>query len=172
MTERVVIPGWCNEGLRRVEKDVVLLKALHSHHQGLALEEIAPSHSLLAYVGAIEGIGAKLEDLRRCECCSECTINVGSGRRFRQALKLVMTSREARALASAYDRRSKIAHEGALLGGEDHGGAPSPAELFAPRLDTEDFVYQTLWSMKDASRRVVCHFLRSEEVNRTLVHQP
>jgi hypothetical protein len=156
--QSVVIPDWCSEAWSRSFSDSGLLQAFHSHHQGVTLEAIAPSHALLAFVGAVEGIGKKLRNLRRCECCDRCSVKVGATQRFRAALALVFEPREIKRLEKiAYGNRSLVVHEGALLGGETSGHGVSVMDVFTPRDGSSDFVHQIVWRMKEASRRVMIH---------------
>jgi hypothetical protein len=118
-----------------------------------------PSLSLVCFVSAIEGVGATLEDLKECEHCGSRT---GAQKRFRKALKTALTHREIKALKTMeiYDLRSQTAHAGILHGEEMHmGGVFRPMETFAPRPESIDFRYNTLWKMRDVSRRVLVNQL-------------
>ena len=160
----VVPPAWLPEGWHRAADDEVLATALQAHHQGLKLEEVAPSYALLAYVGAVEGLGSKLEPLERCQCCSDCPVQIGAGKRFRNSLKLVLPAKEVRYLFdNTYADRSKTAHEGRLHGGEGTAGIWPSARVFAPRPTSEDFRYRTLWDMRAASRKLLLHYLEVDE---------
>lgn len=157
-SESVAIPSWCATAWRKAVDDDVIATALHAHHTALALEEISPSFALIAYVGVLEGLGAKLVPLKRCECCDNCTAMVGSGRRFREALKLVLPRKEVRQLEEVYERRSKTAHEGRLHG-DEVAGMFFPPRVFAPRPENLDFRYQLVWKMRNASRKLLMHYL-------------
>lgn len=157
--EKVTIPAWCGAAWTRIIDDGILATALHAHHTALALEEITPSYALLAYVGAVEGLGAKVEPLRKCDCCDQCTVKVGAGRRFREALRLVLPDDEVRNLANVYESRSKTAHEGRLHGDEmTYWSMPSP-RIFTPRLESMDFRYRPVWQLRSASRKLLVHYL-------------
>lgn len=157
--EKVAIPAWCSDAWTRIVDDEVLATALHAYHTALALEEITPSYALLAYVGVIEGLGAKVEDLRRCDCCDQCTINIGAGRRFREALRVVLPEDEVKRLTKAYERRSKTAHEGRLHGGEMIYWSMPLSRIFAPQPASMDFRYRLVWEIRSASRKLLIHYL-------------
>lgn len=149
------IPSWFNQAVAHLDANIALNAALHSHRQGLALMEEHPSLSLVCFVSAIEGVGATLEDLITCEKCGSHT---GAQKRFRKALKTVLTHKEIKTLKTVevYNLRSQTAHAGMLHGEESHlGGVFQPMETFAPRPNSMGFRYNTLWKMRDASRRVL-----------------
>jgi hypothetical protein len=92
--------------------------ALYAYYEAIGLEMDHPSAAFLVYVAAIEGMGARLSDLKRCDCCEKCEAQTGAQRRFRKALRTVMSNKEAERLAYAHDLRSKTGHEGQLFGTE------------------------------------------------------
>jgi hypothetical protein len=126
------------------------------------MEGTFPSYSLLAFIGSVEGIGAKLQPLRRCECCSSCQSSVGAGRRFREALKLVLPGTEVKYLAAFYEQRSKTVHEGRLHGDELTIGAWPHLRVFAPRPMFEEFRYQVVWKTRKASRLLLLGYLAND----------
>jgi hypothetical protein len=146
--EPVSIPDWASEGWERIEGDRILEDALGAHHQAVLLHEGHPSFALLGYVGAIEGIGAKLIDLDRCEACGT---RVGSAERFRSALRLVRAETEVRALARLYTSRSLTAHKGKLHGSEATVGA-IPRLGLNIRDDKFHFAFGSLYALRRASR--------------------
>ena len=86
-------------------------------------------------------------------------MKVGAGRRFREALRLVLPDDEVRKLAKVYESRSKTAHEGRLHGGEmTYWSMPSP-RIFTPRLESMDFRYQLVWQLRSVSRKLLVHHL-------------
>jgi hypothetical protein len=113
---------------------------------------------LLAYVAAIEGLGSKIVELKKCSCCDECDAITGSARRFRQALWLVLTKAESKALDSLYGQRSKTAHEGSLHAGEIGFGSWGRPQMFGSQDKSSDFRYRQLWSLRAASAKLIEHF--------------
>ncbi len=149
----VRIPSWFERAFALVGEDEILYAAIHSHREGLALVDEHPSLSLICFISAIEGIGAKFEDLQKCEYCNSHT---GAGRRFRKALKTVYSNKQMKDLVTAYELRSQTAHAGILHGNETHmGSVRIPFTMFAGRPPSMDFRFNTLWSMRDASKRVL-----------------
>jgi hypothetical protein len=147
----VEIPEWASGALEVLDAEPDLLVALRAHHQALMLESQFPSFALLAYVAAIEGIGARYVQLSRCK---ECNSETGARRRFRAALGLVLAPEEIKPLVALYDLRSTTAHEGRLHGGEDLLGtfpAGRMASDFAPQL----FRYGHVWTLRRASRELL-----------------
>lgn len=118
----VEIPEWLASAIALLDNDPLLLQAIRAFHQGQMLEARHPSFAVIAYVGVIEGIGARYVDLARCDCCETCEMSSGAGKRFRTALKHAVSKKEAKALSDIYDRRSKTAHEGRLHGHENQFG--------------------------------------------------
>jgi hypothetical protein len=155
----VQLPEWCLNAWTRIAADDVLITSLLAHHQALALEQTFPSFALIGYVGAIEGLGSKLVELRPCACCDNCPCTVGAGRRFRKALQQVMSNSEANLLSDIYSRRSKTAHEGRLHAGELSFGSWDRGGLFAPEPPETGFRYRQLRRLRGASRRLLEHYL-------------
>jgi hypothetical protein len=142
------VPDWSRNVWERLDADDALSTALHAHHQALLLEPVFPSHALLAYVGAVEGLGARL-----------CPKETGAKQRFKKALARVLPDDECDALLAAYKQRSATAHEGRLHGGETGIGAVGGLEVFAPRSAASDFRYDVVWRMRAASRRLLLSIL-------------
>jgi hypothetical protein len=153
MIRRVSTPSWMDGAAHIVGDNETLFSALHSHREGLALMDEHPSLALVCFVSAIEGVGSTLVDLAVCD---ECKSRIGAGKRFRKALKTVFTNREVDALTSAYELRSQTAHSGTLHGEETSMGMfMAPLESFAGRAQSMDFRYETLWALRDASKKVL-----------------
>jgi hypothetical protein len=157
--EKVTFPEWAVKAWEALQSQPPLGIALHAYHQGLDLMEAFPSYALLAFVGAIEGIGAMSEPLRRCECCPNCSIKIGSARRFRRTLQLVLSRKEANELSDVYEYRSQTAHEGRLHGDELSRGTGGGARVFTPRPASDAFRYQTVWKMRAAAQQLLLHHL-------------
>lgn len=115
------VPDWLDSAWTLLDGDSDLAHAVAGHYEGLQLLRDHPSFALIAFVGSIESIGAKLFGLRRC---AQCQADTGYARRFRKALRLVRSRRDAENLFAAYDRRSKTAHAGHLHGAEPLFGVP------------------------------------------------
>jgi hypothetical protein len=101
-----------------LDRDEVVRASLYAYYEATGLEMDHPSAAFLVYVAAIEGIGIRLSDLKRCDCCEKCDAQAGAQRCFRKALKTVMSNKKAEQLAYAYEIRSKTGHEGLLFGTE------------------------------------------------------
>ncbi len=151
----LTVPPWAEKALELHVSEGDLLQAARAHHQGMALEKTFPSYALLAYVAALEGIGARYEALQRCQCCNQCSATIGLGKRFRAALKLGTSPEIAEYLADVYKRRSLTAHEGRLHGGETLRGAHlMRGRLFAVE-DTAVFKGTQARLLRDASRNLL-----------------
>ena len=81
-------------------------------------------------------------------------------KRFREALKTVITSREVRRIAGlAYDLRSHTGHQGSLFGSERRRSGYSPhLSLFNVAVDAV-FDYVILGELRNASRQVLAKAL-------------
>jgi hypothetical protein len=121
----VEVPAWCDGAWTMLDEDEALMHATHAYHQGALAHLRHPSLALLAFVAAIEAIGARYVNLERCDRCGS---RIGSRKRFLRAASLVISEDEALALRKlAYDEaRSKTAHEGRLHGLEISFGFPPP----------------------------------------------
>jgi hypothetical protein len=114
----LAIPPWMAHAWTLLERDEIIRASLYAYYEAIGLEMDHPSAAFLVYVAAIEGIGTRLAHLKRCDCCEECDAQIGAQRRFRKALKTVMSNKKVEQLAYAYDTRSKTGHEGQLFGTE------------------------------------------------------
>lgn len=156
----VNLPSWVEAAWKRVSAQEDLSGALAMYQEGLDLWDDHPSLSLVCLVALIETIGARYQPLVRCDCCEQCKVDTGAGKRFRAALNLVMTEEESRPLRRAYGPRSETVHSGRLHGAEMEAGAwglgltqPDPRSDF--RLDLVD-------ELRDASRQILTLALRGE----------
>lgn len=95
-------------------------QAISSHYQGKSMFSRYPSFTLLAFIGSIETIGLLLHKAAHCERCSSAK---GSRARFLTACSLVVTSKDIRLFAEAYDQRSSTVHSGLMNGHETVFGA-------------------------------------------------
>lgn len=82
------VGGW---GLGRTRHKPVLATAVSAHYEARRMDFDHPSAAFLGYVAAIEGAGSKLVDPAQCEHCGSHT---GARRRFRKALRTVMTNKD------------------------------------------------------------------------------
>jgi hypothetical protein len=150
----LAIPEWAEGAWAALDSDPVLATAVSAHYEARSLDYDHPSAAFLGYVAAIEGIGSQFADLVHCE---KCGAHTGAGRRFREALRTVLTPKEVRRLGYAYDVRSQTAHSGALFGTEETlgFGHMSPFEY-----DLGDaFSLFMVGEIRNASRRVVTRAL-------------
>src|SRR5262249_45346896 len=104
--EFLPIPPWVGQAWNLMDADEGIKKAVHGCYEAMGLEADHPSVAFLMYVAAIEGIGGRLVDLKRCKSCGSRT---GAAERFRTALNTVLARDEAKSLGNvAYrDYRSK-----------------------------------------------------------------
>ena len=93
-------------------------------------------------------MGAKLVRLQHCASCGS---TLGSGKRFRAALRLVRDDEEVRTLAKAYGPRSKTAHAGQLHGSELAVGVFVIPGTLQPS-PTLEFTWGQAYRMKKAAR--------------------
>jgi hypothetical protein len=150
------LPSWLSEAWKRLDSDADLANAVGVHYEGLALREQHPSFAVVAFVAAIETVGAIDKPPARCETCNGLP---GAIERFRTGLRHVMADGKARALAKdVYQRRSETAHSGALHGSERHRGA-LPYMGFFGRPPEDDFSWSIAGRVENASRAVLTHVL-------------
>lgn len=137
-----------------LDKDPTLRTAVSAHYEARGLDYDHPSAAFLGYVAAIEGIGSNLVDLNRCEHCGAIK---DAAKRFRKALKTVMTNKQVSELAYAYGLRSATGHSGTLFGTETTLGYGRISAFEYDLRDTFDFIM--LGEIRNASRRVVTNAL-------------
>jgi hypothetical protein len=152
--EEVDAPDWLETALEVMKRDGRILTAARAHHQGMMMEVRSPSYALLAYVAAIEGIGARYVSLEKCKCCTACTVTTGAARRFRSALGMVLPPEDVKRISKAYTHRSLTAHEGQLHGGEDLFGALPEPRVFSEQ-ESRYFRHQRVWPLRNASRQLL-----------------
>jgi len=142
------VPTWATQAWDLLESDPELDNAVATHLEGSLMTEQHPSFALIAFVGAIEAVGARLVQLEHCEVCGAQT---GSGRRFRAALSLVAEGWWLKELTPFYTTRSKTAHAGEL-----HGTELVFDFMAAPRAFAQDpgvdFAYRHVFRMQEASK--------------------
>jgi hypothetical protein len=115
------LPRWVDQAWKRLENDSQLNTALNAYYEAMRLRRRHPSLALLTFVAAIEGVGMRFVPDALCECHPECSHYKGvAEKRFRKALKTVLTQREVKELAAPlYDKRSHTGHRGTLFGSEE-----------------------------------------------------
>jgi hypothetical protein len=122
----------------------------------MRLEQQHPSLAHLTFVAAIEGFGARFVSDAPCDCSPGCTHqqNVGQ-KRFRKALKTVMTNREVEKIwETAYTLRFFTGHSGSLFGSERTYGYSHYGSLFDTAEDAV-FDYVILGQLRNTSRLVI-----------------
>jgi hypothetical protein len=158
--ERKNVPDWLDAAWSILDGDPSIEDALLVYHQGLILQqEDRESFAMIAFVASIEAIGLKLGRLERC---SKCGTMIGSSRRFRQALALVVPDEERRKTLAkmVYDQRSTTAHRGRLHGTE---AAPGTLAWAAGSFLARDPVWEftsRLHQIRTASRNLLLRVLR------------
>jgi hypothetical protein len=155
--DTVSLPDGLAEAWDRVGHDQVLANALAVYQQGLDVCEDHPSLALVAFVAAVEGVGARYEELVRCE---KCGAQIGARRRFTAALSVIRSKADAAPLIAAYGPRSETVHEGVLHGSEAAAGAFSfGITQVDPILEFESGLVEDL---RDAARDVLYLALKGE----------
>jgi hypothetical protein len=150
----IELPDWMESAWASLDADQGLATAVNAYYEARLLEQEHPSVAFATYVAAIEGFGARFVPEDRCDCCAECAqLKPFAHKRFRKALKTVMTNRELREFEIDYALRSSIAHSGTLFSSEHIFGYPL-MRLFQQTSDLV-FDYGLLTSLRSASRRVL-----------------
>ena len=135
----------------------------------MRLEPEHPSLAHLTFVAAIESYRMRLADDAPCDCRHGCThIKTAATKRFRKALKTVMTSREVQRISGlAYDLRSYTGHLGSLFGLEKRFGYSPRLSLFNVAGDAV-FDYMVLPELRNASRQVPGQGARQARLSRAV----
>jgi hypothetical protein len=106
---------------QELRREPRLLRPLSSYYQGISLRDDHPSFAVVAFVTAIEEIGALLipgEPPELCATCGRQKFNA-SRQLFRKALELIRPVERAKELTdNLYGWRSGTAHSGQLFGYE------------------------------------------------------
>jgi hypothetical protein len=154
------LPDWIESAWQALDADKGLARAVNAHYEAVRLDRGHPSVAHLIHVAAIEGFGTRFVDDARCDCHRECTHpKPVAGKRFRAALKTVMSNREVKQLATlAYDLRSITGHTGDLFGSEHAFGYP--LMLLFQQTGDVIFDYAVLGKLRQATRRVLIKALQ------------
>ena len=149
------LPDWVENAWPKLDADAGLARAVDAHYEAMRLEQKHPSLAHLTFVAAIEGFGMRFVPDARCDCRPECRHQKPvAQKRFRKALKTVMTDREVKQIARlAYGLRSSTGHSGSLFGSEVTFGYSHHRLFEAPY--TAVFDYGVLGHLRNASRRVL-----------------
>ena len=147
------LPRWIAQAWLALGGDEGLAQAVNAVYEGMRLEQEHPSLAHLTFVAAIEGFGMRFAPDVPCDCRPGCTHMKGvAQKRFRKALKTVMTRREVDRVAGiAYDLRSYTGHRGSLFGSEKTFGYAPHLPLFQVA-DDAMFDYMILGELRNASR--------------------
>jgi hypothetical protein len=153
--ESFELPDWLENAWPRLSADTELAKAVDALYEAMRLEQKHPSLAHLTFVAAVEGFGARFVPDGACDCHPECRHQKPvAQKRFRKALKTVMTDREVKQIARfAYGLRSSTGHTGSLFGSEATFGYSHGGFFEAPY--TAWFDYGILGQLQNASRRVI-----------------
>jgi hypothetical protein len=144
-------PDWMDAGIVRAMADPRFARRLAGFQEGMEAQYEHPSLAAIAFVAVVESVGAQLFPLRRCK---ECGSQVGSGKAFRQALRLALPENEAQLLDATYGVRSKTAHEGQLHGSEPTFGMTTGPSFWGPN-PAFAFEWQQLWMLRKAARVLI-----------------
>lgn len=151
---------WLTEAWSKLEGDASLLQSVHAFHQALTISDLAPSYALVALVSVVEGIGARYLEAERCDCCDSCEYIAGSGKRYRKALKLVLSNSQMKPLERLYTARSETAHAGVLHADEPLRGAFNPGSFFGPNPGI-DFRWNSLRQLSSVAAQILVHELKN-----------
>lgn len=157
------LPDWIKRAWHKLDADEGLATAVNAYYEAMRLDHHRhPSVAYLTYVAAIEGFGMRFVDDARCDCHPACTHMKGvAEKRFRKALKTILTNREVKQLAGrAYTLRSHTGHRGSLFGSEETFGY---GHMLMFRL-MDDFVFDSslLGELRHISRRVLVNALATD----------
>ncbi|MGO9078072.1 MAG: hypothetical protein ACLQDY_03405 [Streptosporangiaceae bacterium] len=149
------LPDWLEGAWPKLDADAELARAVDALYEAMRLEQKHPSLAHLTFVAAVEGFGMRFVPDASCDCHAECRHQKPvAQKRFRKALKTVMTDREVRQTARlAYELRSSTGHSGNLFGSEVTFGYSHHGLFEAPY--TAVFDYGVLGHLRNASRRVL-----------------
>lgn len=160
------VPEWAVSAIEHLPEDEGLDTAVHAHYEAMLLK--SNGHSSLAhltFVAAVEGYGMRFVPDEMCSCHPDCTHPKGvAEKRFRKALKTVMSHRQIKDLADglAYDRRSHTGHRGTLFGEEPTLGQIDFTLFTAPKESA--FHASALGELEEASRAVLVNGLQEMSV--------
>jgi hypothetical protein len=159
-TRTFTLPGWIEQAWPALDADDGLAQAVNAVYEGMRLEQEHPSLAHLTFVAAIEGFGMRFAEEIPCDCHPGCPhVKTAAQKRFRKALKTVMTNREVDRVAGiAYELRSHTGHRGSLFGSEKTFGYSPHLALFKVA-DDAVFDYMILGELRNASRRVLAKAL-------------
>lgn len=154
MAHDVVEPlTWFEEGLTRLRTDVSVRDAAGMYHEGLRLQHNHPTLSMVAMVSAVETIAEVM--FGPAERCASCGAHKGMAKRFRDALKTMMSKSEVRDLQKLYDRhRSPSVHAGALHGNERTASRVLGFDIFKTPDSRWEFTI-ALWQLAKATRKLL-----------------
>ena len=154
------LPDWVVQAWATLDEDAGLTQALYALYEGMRLELEHPSIALLTFVAATEGFGKRFVPDAPCDCIPGCKHEKGvAQKRFRKALKTIMTNREVEQIARiAYGYRSSTGHEGVLFGSEDTFGYSHHLSFFDVPVHTV-FDYAILGRIRNASREILARAL-------------
>ena len=104
------LPGWIEEAWPALDADDGIAQAVNAVYEGMRLEQEHPSLAHLTFVAAIEGFGMRFAEDVPCDCHPGCPhLKTAAQKRFRKALKTVMTNREVDQVAR-HCLRSPLPH--------------------------------------------------------------
>lgn len=104
------VPRWADDAWHRAEEEE-LTAALDMFLEAEYVSARHPSLSAVAYVAAIEAIGDSLFTVEQCKCCKSIP---GATKKYKAAIRLVVSELVAQRLDRVYGWRSKTVHRGSL----------------------------------------------------------
>lgn len=152
--EPFTVSDWLEGAIALFEADPAVADAAGAYLEGLTLLNEHPSMALVAFVAALDGLGAKLNKPERCP---ECKMITGASSRFRQAVGLVGTEDEVAFANKRLTERSGTAHKGELYGGESYLGSWARGGPFGMEAHVVFETHVTM--MQNIARRALLHFL-------------
>lgn len=151
------VPAWICDAWTTLHEKPHISYAVDAYLEARYAKERHPSLAAVAYVASIEIIASKLFKTERCPTCKT---SLGIAKKFKAALRVVLSESDAGELDPLYNHRSRTVHDGRLHGGESTPGArPLFFGIFSGD-STENFREKKLRLLDDAARKLIILGLR------------
>lgn len=151
------IPVWISEAWATLHEESYISSAVDAYLEARYAKERHPSLAAVAYVASIELIASKLFKTERCPTCKT---SPGIAKKFKAALRVVLSESDAGELDPLYNHRSRTVHGGRFHGGETTPGARSLLFGMFSGDETENFRERKLRLLDDAARKLIIMGLR------------
>lgn len=113
------INDWYDVAIEKVNHEQKLRYAVDAFLEARYVEDLHPSLAVVAYTASIEVVAGMLFKAQRCAACGS---HMEIARRFRAALREVLSEGAAASLERMYNSRSRTVHDGRLHGRETTPG--------------------------------------------------